>query len=60
MKDVFELKFGVYDILNLNRGYQRNFSSYSFSETYYETLKRFWLLTLTWNFSKNGGPAKMF
>ena len=56
----FELKLQVYDILNENRGYNRNFSSYSFTETYYETLKRFWLLTATWNISKNGKPTKMF
>jgi hypothetical protein len=59
-KDVFELKFGVYDILNQNRGYSRNFSSYSFTETYNTTLKRFWLVTLTWNISKNGKPASGF
>jgi hypothetical protein len=56
----FELKFSVNDILNQNRGYSRNFSSYSYTETYYETLQRFWLVTATWNFSKNGKPAKMF
>lgn len=56
----FELKLQVNDILNENRGYNRNFSSYSFTETYYLTLKRFWLLTATWNISKNGKPAKMF
>ncbi len=52
-----ELKFGIYDILNQNRGYRRNFDSYSFQESYYTTLRRFWLLTLTWNISKNGKPA---
>jgi hypothetical protein len=57
-KNEFEVKFGVYDILNQNRGYQRDFNSFSFTDTYYNTLKRFWLLTLTWNFSKNGQPAK--
>ena len=56
----FELKFQVNDILNQKRGYSRNFSSYSFTESYYTTLKRFWLLTATWNISKNGKPAKMF
>ena len=56
----FELKLQVNDILNQNKGYNRNFSSYSYTETYYETLKRFWLLTATWNISKNGKPAKMF
>jgi hypothetical protein len=53
-----ELKFQVYDILNQNRGYQRNFSSYSFTETYYNTLKQFFLVSATWNFAKNGKPAK--
>ncbi|MBS1655410.1 MAG: hypothetical protein JSU05_11235, partial [Bacteroidetes bacterium] len=48
----------VNDILDQNRGYQRSFSSYSFSESYYTTLRRFWLVTFTWNISKNGQPAK--
>jgi len=56
----FELKLQVNDILNQNKGYNRNFSSYSYTETYYETLKRFWLLTATWNLSKNGKPTKTF
>ncbi len=52
-----EVSLGLNDILNQNRGYQRNFNSYSFSESYFTTLRRFWLLTLTWNISKNGKPA---
>ena len=56
LKNEMEFKFGVYDILNQNRGYNRSFSSYSFTESYYNTLKRFWLLTVTWNISKNGKP----
>jgi hypothetical protein len=59
-EDKFEIKFQVNDIFNENRGYDRNFSSYSYTETYYNTLKRFWLLTATWNISKNGKPSKMF
>lgn len=55
-----EVKLGVYDILNQNRGFDRSFNSYSFTESYYTTLKRFWLLTLTWNISKNGKPATGF
>jgi outer membrane receptor protein involved in Fe transport len=58
--DKLELKFQVNDILNENRGYDRNFSSYSYTETFYNTLRRFWLLTATWNISKNGKPSKMF
>jgi hypothetical protein len=61
LKDnTLELKLSVLDLLNQNRGYDRNFSSYSFTETYYNTLRRFWLLSLTWNFSKNGKPTKLF
>jgi hypothetical protein len=56
-KNEFEIRLGVYDILNQNRGYQRNFNSYNFTETYFNTLKRFWLLSFTYNFSKNGKPA---
>jgi hypothetical protein len=56
----FEVKFSVNDILDQNRGYQRNFNSYSFTETYYDTLRRFWLVTFTWNISKNGKPVKDF
>jgi hypothetical protein len=52
-----EIKFGIYDILDQNKGYQRSFSSYNFTETYNQTLRRFWLLTVTWNLSKNGKPA---
>jgi hypothetical protein len=55
-----ELELKVFDILNQNRGYQRNFNSFSFTETYYNTLKRFWQLTVTWNFSKNGKPTTGF
>src|SRR5206468_1705833 len=53
-----EMSLNVFDILDQNKGYQRNFSSYSFTETYYQTLRRFWLLTVTWNLSKNGKPAE--
>ena len=59
-KDKFEAGVSVNDILNENRGYDRSFSDNRYSETYYNTLKRFWMLTLTWNFSKNGKPIDDF
>lgn len=52
-KKELSVKFGINDILNQNRGYDRNFSTYRFTETYYNTLKRFWLLTCTWEFTHN-------
>ena len=59
-KEKFEAGISVNDILNENRGYDRSFSDNRYSETYYNTLKRFWMLTLTWNFSKNGKPTADF
>ncbi|MEP6675821.1 MAG: outer membrane beta-barrel family protein [Ferruginibacter sp.] len=59
LKDVFVAKVQVFDILDQNRGYNRNFTSYNFTESFYNTLRRYWMLTLTWNFSKNGKPAEM-
>lgn len=56
----FEVSLSINDILNQNKGYNRNFSSYNFTESYYTTLQRFWLLTLRWNISKNGKPASGF
>ncbi len=55
--NAMELKFSLNDILNQNRGYNRNFNSYNFTETYYNTLRRFWMVTLVWNISKNGKPS---
>ncbi len=58
LKDnALKLNWVLYDILDQNKGYNRNFNSYSFTESYYNTLRRFWLLTLTWNISKNGKPV---
>jgi len=59
-EDKLEIKLSINDILDQNRGYQRNFDSYSFTETYNLTLRRFWLVTAIWNISKNGIPAKGF
>ncbi len=53
VKDKLELGLFVSDILNQNRGFDRNFSDYRYTESYYNTLKRYCMLNLTWNFSKN-------
>jgi Asp-tRNA(Asn)/Glu-tRNA(Gln) amidotransferase B subunit len=54
-----ELSVSAYvnDILNQNRGYNRSFSSYKSTESYYNTLKRYWLLTVTWEFNHQNKPA---
>ena len=53
-KKEFELSLNVYDLLDENRGYDRNFDSYRFSETYRTTLRRFWLVSFIWNITKKG------
>jgi len=59
-KNQFETRLSMYDILNQNRGYDRNFDSYQFRETYRNTLQRFWLLSFVWNITNNnsGTPSK--
>ena len=52
----FTMKLGVNDLLNQNRGYLRNLTSYNFTETFYTTLRRFWLLTLTYKFNSQKIP----
>lgn len=47
----------VNDILDKNRGYQRYLNSNILREDTYETLRRYFQLTFTWNFSKNPGGA---
>lgn len=54
MKNTMELSLMVYDVLNQNNGYDRNFSSYNYSQSYYTTLKRYAMLNFVWNFNKNG------
>jgi hypothetical protein len=55
--DVGLLKLSVFDILDQNIGYRRNASSNYISEKTYETLRRYFLLSFTWNFNKNGKPS---
>jgi len=55
--NALELELNVNDILDQNKGYSRNFNSYSFTESFYKTLRRYWLLTFRWNITKNGKPA---
>lgn len=45
------------DILDQNRGYDRYISSTVLREETYETLRRYFLLSFTWNFSKNPGGS---
>ena len=52
-KKEFSLSFTINDILNQNRGYNQDFSTYKTTETYFSTLKRYALLTFGWEFTHN-------
>jgi len=56
--DKWELKFSVNDLLNQNRGINRNISSNFISQTIQQTIQRYFLLSITYNFSKNGKPSE--
>ncbi len=49
-KKNLELRFQVWDLLNQNQGYNRTSSNNYNSETYYNTLKRYWMVGAVWNF----------
>lgn len=48
-----EIRLSVFDILNQNIGVQRNASSNFITENTYNTIRRYWLVSFTWNFTKN-------
>ncbi len=52
----WQIKLSVNDILNQNQGVRRNISSNFITETTNQTIQRFFLLSLIYNFSKNGKP----
>ncbi len=57
-KETCTLKFSINDILNQNIGFRRDIQSNFITENTYTTLKRFWLISFTWNFSKNNAQAQ--
>ena len=57
--DNWELKVYVNDLFNQNIGINRNLSSNFISETTNQTIQRYFLISVIYNFSKNGKPANM-
>ena len=53
----WQVKLSVNDLLNQNQGVRRNISSNFITETTNQTIQRFFLLSLIYNFSKNGKPS---
>lgn len=57
--DNWEIKLNVNDLFNQNIGINRNLSSNFISETTNQTIQRYFLFSVIYNFSKNGKPANM-
>lgn len=51
-KDNLELRLSVFDILNQNIGFNRTTNSNVIMQESYQTLKRFWMLSLQFNLTK--------
>ncbi len=56
--DQWEVKLYVNDILKQNKGINRNINSNFISETTNNIIQRYGLLSVIWNFSKNGNPSE--
>jgi hypothetical protein len=57
-KDQLELRAYVFDILNQNRGFQRYAQGNLITENSYNTISRYGMLSLIWNFSKMAAGDK--
>jgi len=56
-KDV-RVSFTINDILNQNIGFNRQITSNFVNETSWQVIRRYWLVNLVWNFTKNGKPSE--
>ena len=56
-KDEWEIKLYAYDVLNQNSNIQRNMSSNFISENINNGVRKYYLFSLLYNFSKNGKPV---
>lgn len=54
----WQLQLGVHDLLNQNQNINRNISSNLISESTRQVIQRYGMLSLTYNFSKNGKPSQ--
>ena len=55
--DQLELRLSVFDILNQNIGFSRTASGNVITENSYNTIRRYGLLSLVWNFTKSPAGA---
>lgn len=53
----WEFQVGVHDLFNQNQNIDRNIMSNFISENIRQTIQRYGMISLTYNFSKNGKPS---
>jgi hypothetical protein len=53
-KETLVVKLSVQDLLNQNLGFNRTANSNYINENTYSVLRRYFLVSLTWNFKKGG------
>jgi hypothetical protein len=51
VKNTFLMSFRVNDLLNQNRGFNRNFNSFTYTETFNNVLQRYWVLKAVYKFN---------
>jgi hypothetical protein len=52
-----EIRFTIYDILDQNIGFRRSANDNFITENTFDTFRRYWLLSFTWNFTRNPAVA---
>jgi Outer membrane protein beta-barrel family/Carboxypeptidase regulatory-like domain len=55
-EDVFRFRIYAFDVFNQNIGFRRTINTNLVSERTYNTINRYLMFSLLWNFSKNGKP----
>lgn len=52
--DAGRIRFSAFDILDQNIGFSRSINSNFINERTYDTFRRYFMLSMIWNFSRNG------
>jgi hypothetical protein len=58
VKDKWLAGFGIKDILNQNRGFNRSFVGYNYTESFYNTLQRYYFVSITHKFNTQKSKTK--
>ncbi|MBS7566749.1 TonB-dependent receptor family protein [Mucilaginibacter sp. Bleaf8] len=57
-QDQLKISLAGYDLLNQNKGFDRSAYGNTLTQTTYTNIRRYFMLSLTWDFSKMGGSTQ--